>query len=380
MQSCVGAMFSHQSPEDKLIAHLQRAALDRAGWQDFLFALERHLGGAKASIHGVSARPEAPFLSVSGGFDPEFVQLYMTHYHRINPFMPLSAALSQGQARVSPMDLPDNALQRTEFYNDWLRPQDDLSIAVALKTRAIADRALVLSLNIRRRDGERQALKAQRLLTRLQPHLSHAFHVAETVSRLSLSGGTTVMGQGGLIMIGPAMLLIWADDGAMQHEGTVFRLAPPFSKLMFLNGAVQDWARAVAQRTDAAAAVTPSIQTADGWQFRVVTPGNGPHLPSPFFGGHQLSHPRILIVLSRDSTGVSLLTRLQSQFRLTRAEAEIAEAIAEGRSTTEIAAMRQASLHTVRNQIRSVLAKLGVRDRVGAAGVLAQMKAVPRVT
>ena len=42
---------------------------------------------------------------------------------------------------------------------DWLRPQDDLSLAVALKSRPYHDRTVVLSLNIRRRDGDQVALR-----------------------------------------------------------------------------------------------------------------------------------------------------------------------------------------------------------------------------
>lgn len=233
-------------PDDPLIAHLHRAALDPAGWQDFVLALERRMGGAKASIHGVSALSEVPFLAVAGSFDPAFERSYAAHFHRINPFMPLSAAIPHGRARVSPMDLPDDVLRRTEFYNDWLRPQEDLSLAVAVKSRPHRDRTVVLSLNIRRCDGDPMALRAQRLLDRLEPHLTHAFHVAEIVSTLSL-GDRQADGNdgdaGGLLMVDDKLSLIWADPGAMRQDGTVFRL-DPFRGLTFRDDAVQDWARA----------------------------------------------------------------------------------------------------------------------------------------
>lgn len=365
------AMPSSALPEDPLIAHLHRAALDRAGWQDFVLALEQRFGGAKASIHGAARPSDAPFLSVAGSFDPAFTQSYLAHYHRINPFMPLSAAIPQGRARVSPMDLPDEVLRRTEFYNDWLRPQEDLSIAVAVKSRPQGNRSLVLSLNIRRRDGDRAALRAQRLLDRLEPHLSHASQVAEIVSALSLHGGQAGAGDGGLMMVDDGLSLVWADAGATLQEGRVFRL-DPFNRLMFLDGAVQDWARAACRASGGAKPLARAVQGADGWQVRLVQPGDGPGLPSPFFGGHCFARPRILFVLSRPVEAPSRLSHLQSRFDLTPAEAEVAAAVAEGLSTAEIARTRQASLHTVRNQIRSVLAKMDARHRIDVARILAQ--------
>ncbi|WP_207102434.1 helix-turn-helix transcriptional regulator [Paracoccus shandongensis] len=358
-------------PEDPLIAHLHRAALDRGGWHDFVLALEQRFGGAKASIHGAAGSSDAPFLSVAGSFDPAFAQSYLAYYHRINPFMPLSAALPQGGARVSPMDLPEEALRRTEFYNDWLRPQDDLSIAVAVKSRSHGNRSLVLSLNIRRRDGDRAALRAQHLLDRLEPHLSHAFQVAEIVSALSLQSGQAGAGDGGLMMVDDGLSLVWADAGAALQEGRVFRL-DPFNRLMFLNGAVQDWARAACRTSGGAKPLARAVQAADGWQVRLVLPGDGPGLPSPFFGGHCFARPRILFVLSRLVEVPSRLLHLQSRFGLTPAEAEVAAAIAQGLTTAEIALARQASLHTVRNQIRSVLAKMDARHRIDVARILAQ--------
>lgn len=359
-------------PDDALIACLHRAALDPAGWLDFALELERRMGGAKASIHGVAQLQDAPFLSVAGSFDPASAQSYLAHFHRINPFMPLSAAIPNGRARVSPMDLPDDALRRTEFYNDWLRPQEDLAIAVALKSRSHAGRSLVVSLNIRRRDGDRAALRAQRLLDRLEPHLFHAFQVSEVVSALSL--GAEADG-GGLMMVDDALSLIWADKGVLSQEGAVFRL-DPFRRVVFRDGTARDWARAVCGGGSRAASLAPDIRAADGWHVRLTRPRGGA-FPSLFFGGHPLARPRVLFLLSRPRPERSAQMLLQSRFGLTAAEAGIAEAVAQGRTTAEIAAARQVSLHTVRNQVRAVLDKTGARHRVDVARILARLRDAP---
>lgn len=52
---------------------------------------------------------------------------------------------------------------------------------------------------------------------------------------------------------------------------------------------------------------------------------------------------------------------LLAQFGLTRSEAEVAVALNAGHMIAEIAAFRAVSVHTVRNQVKSVLSKTSSR-------------------
>jgi DNA-binding CsgD family transcriptional regulator len=376
-----------QQPEDALISHLQQGSLDPVGWQNFVLELERNCGGAKASLHGVSDTLPNPILAVAGSFAPDFSASYLAHYHRLNPFMALSASLPQAKVRISPTDLPDAALRQTEFYQDWLRPQEDLALAVAVRTRPHENRSVVLSLNLRRRDGFEAALRAQQVLARLEPHLTHAFRVAEIVSALKI-GGTVVpqlrQGKeetsartGGLVMLDDRLTLVWAEAGALQQEGSVFQL-DPFQRVRFRDGAVQNWVRTMVRATGrgerAAFPLIPSpplsLSMKSGWQIGLVGAADGLALSSPFFGRHGLARPRTLFLLSLPRTSSIPTAALQARFGLTNAEAQIAFAIAQGLTTAEMAERRQVSLHTVRNQVRTVLTKMEARHRIDVARIL----------
>lgn len=65
-------------------------------------------------------------------------------------------------------------------------------------------------------------------------------------------------------------------------------------------------------------------------------------------GGQKASRPRALEIV-------------QTAFGLTRSEAAVALALAEGHSPEEVAEARTASLSTVRTQVRSIHFKVGVR-------------------
>lgn len=366
-------MPRRQAPEDHLINCLHRAALDRVGWQHFVSALELEFNGAKASIHGAMGPRKSPFLSVSGSFDPDFALSYLAHYQHINPFMPLSAAIPEGQVRMSPSDITQEKLRSTEFYNDWLRPQEDLSFAVALKSNPHQGRTVVLSLNIRQQDCDKFAVRAQQVLERLEPHVSHAFQVAETISTLSARSRNfdgSNSWAGGMLMLDEKLSLLWAEPEAISHDGEVFRVNA-LNRVTFCDSAVQHWATAVSRSHGKAAGLHYSVQGTGGWRIRFVK-GMEEHiyLPSPFFGGCQFSKAGNLFLLSKQIQAAPLQKVLQARFGLTSTEVKIAEAISSGQSTEEIAAARQVSRHTVRNQVRSVLDKMDARHRIDVTRIL----------
>lgn len=70
------------------------------------------------------------------------------------------------------------------------------------------------------------------------------------------------------------------------------------------------------------------------------------------------------------------IAELQALDRLTPQEAQTLEALMQGETAAQIATRTSRSLHTVRSQIKAVLAKLGVRSQT-AATALAERSGVP---
>ena len=54
---------------------------------------------------------------------------------------------------------------------------------------------------------------------------------------------------------------------------------------------------------------------------------------------------------------------------LTRREREVLERLAEGRATEEVAALLHVSPHTVRSRVKTLLRKLGARNREHAVAI-----------
>lgn len=88
-------------------------------------------------------------------------------------------------------------------------------------------------------------------------------------------------------------------------------------------------------------------------------------------------HASAILVLTKASTAPTRATPLlQALFDLTPAEAVVAARVAAGRTVDDIARDDAKSVETVRNQLKSVLAKTGCRRQVDLARLLAQLMPV----
>lgn len=85
-------------------------------------------------------------------------------------------------------------------------------------------------------------------------------------------------------------------------------------------------------------------------------------------------HPQVLVIShGRDGTDARRRVLLQGTFKLTEAETHVALLVAKGNRAEDIASSRNVAVGTVRAQIKSVLAKLGVRRQVELVAKLAQL-------
>ncbi|MGK9232144.1 LuxR C-terminal-related transcriptional regulator [Inquilinus limosus] len=113
-------------PDDRAIAELVGQAYDAAlGDEDWAVVLRRILallGGEAAALHPTGA-PMQTDIAVRVGCDPAYIPLYNAHYHRTWPILPMVQRLEAQPVFVDRMLVPQTEFIRTEFYNDYARPQ-----------------------------------------------------------------------------------------------------------------------------------------------------------------------------------------------------------------------------------------------------------------
>lgn len=119
-----------ESDLDMLIDSIHDAGFGLREWDDVLPEVAKRIGAKHVNL-----RASAPLSGWSlddwNGIDPEFVRSYLDHYVNLDPVVPFALSWQPGTLLTDSMIVPQSALDRSEFYQDWVRPQGMYGIAVA---------------------------------------------------------------------------------------------------------------------------------------------------------------------------------------------------------------------------------------------------------
>ena len=126
-------------------------------------------------------------VAASVDFDPKFARLYEEYFASRNAWAAkLGTKLRTGSVVTSQELLPDRDLIRTEYYNDFLRPQDArhlLGSMPVVQAHSFAQVSMV-------RPGRMGAFSEREtsLMRQLMPHLQRAIRMHQRFSRLEEQG------------------------------------------------------------------------------------------------------------------------------------------------------------------------------------------------
>ncbi len=105
-----------------LVDGVYEASLDRGRWGPVLDRLSGLYDG-KAILFQQDAERGGSDVVEFRGFDPGHVRSYVEHYAALNPCLSRRVRLPAGAVATDAMLVEREAAERSEFYNDWLRPQ-----------------------------------------------------------------------------------------------------------------------------------------------------------------------------------------------------------------------------------------------------------------
>jgi hypothetical protein len=118
--------------EDRLheiIGLIYEAAIDPDRWSTVMERVSQSLNAAAVTLlmhdfstSGVADGPPGVVVRTVG-FEPAYVASYIEHYAGTNVWVRNEETLAEGVAVTSEMLYPQADLGSTEFYGDWLRPQ-----------------------------------------------------------------------------------------------------------------------------------------------------------------------------------------------------------------------------------------------------------------
>jgi DNA-binding CsgD family transcriptional regulator len=362
----VGAAFMNEGDYAGFLDRLYGAAIERAEWPGVIARFADLVGGAKAWLPSLD-------LSSGGGqgvlarLDPRDQDAYFEYYYTTNPFVRLGPA-----ELASPWPLwittdEDRFIReefvRTEYYNDFLRPQD---IGSVLIVRLGRHGVMQSTVNITRPVGQGQFSRAGvEMANRLHTDMVRAFNLSHRFADLKdFNAGLAET----LDHSRHAVLLLDAF-GRIRHANAAAEalLAEP-DGLCAAAGRLTAAAAADARRLEGliARAACPDSSSREAGSMGLKTPSRRQPLSlivSPLRSERSIG-PRaasVLVCVADLEAGLSLPERqLRELFGLTPAETRLALELLKGADLRESALALGTSPTTVRNQLAAIFAKTDV--------------------
>jgi DNA-binding CsgD family transcriptional regulator len=354
-----------------LIDEVYDAALDEGRWAAIAPGIAKAFGSTSTNLQIQRVGDSSRILSMTENVKSRFEE-YRDHYWHTDIWVERAIA-RVGVSKVgSSADMvTDREFEETEFYRDWCRHLDVFYVVGAVFPTGRGELG-VLGVHRPRASGTYESHEKY-LVSRFLPHLQRALrvrdHLAQSevqrqISELALDRSET------------ATLLLSSDSRIIYSNPKAEELLMDGRAIRSKNGRLTAAGRLESEQLSALIREA-SMRSNLGPQLDGILSlrrmGQQPLslLVAPFrlrWGGQ--GAPAAIVFIRDPGRVITAVAAIRALFHLTPTEAVIAEALANGKTIVEIAAMQRASQQTVRKQVKSILAKTGTRRQTDCVAVI----------
>lgn len=340
------------------------AAVDPSRWAEALRRLSGPMGGGGCLVthDPLIAAGNVPVFS---NWDPDNVALYNAHYASRNAWLARIATRPVGKAEPAEFFLSRSDLLKTEWYNDFLRPNKIVSgmgVTVMRDSSRFVSAAVLLP-----RCSDAAHASYVELLQRITPHIERAIKVNRQLAAADFRWSTAEECFGklkvGVVVVGADLRILYANEEAnrifRQGDGLAVnrerRLAAGADadnrrlrrifELIFGNGLPE---------LEGESGVM-SVQRRSGLRSYGLLVSRF-HPPMEVFAQ---SGPMGLLFISDVASQRPSVERLAEAFGLTPMEGRLLHVLLDGQSLVESAIRIGISINTAKTQLKSLFEKMG---------------------
>jgi DNA-binding CsgD family transcriptional regulator/PAS domain-containing protein len=356
-------------PTESLLLPLYKTIGDPNGWRGFLDSLSHAYGGSLSCITSYDFANRTGILDASSGADREFETSYVHRYARLNPWMAVLERLPVGLATLSDNILPYADLQRTEFYNDWLRPQQvggGVGGFVERNGRRVVAATILMPRPVLDQDPGG--------LSRLEILMPHILWVSQLHRQFAALEARATAAEGAIDRLATAMLLLNASGQIVYLNALAERIVAAGDGLRVRHGKLE--AASVAedetmrQLIDAARRAVPGLDSRPGGVMSITRRSGRQSfelLAAPISGTMvRLGFTGSLVAVfirepeARYNSPALCLSQL---YGLTAAESRLMQALLAGDTLDEAGARFAVTRETVRTQLKAIFQKTGTASQ-----------------
>lgn len=357
----------------RLIGKVYEAALDKNKWSDFFEDFAKRQNSHAGLIwsndftdRSVDVGQGDSSFSVSHGFSASALQSFADYYASRNVWLEDSRLHSEGAIVTGEMLYAQSRLTKTEYWTDWLRPQNISRTAAAIVQKR-DERSVNITL-ARSEEAGAYTPEELHLFKVLMPHFQAALEMHRRLHRVEALAKTAV---GVLDALPFGVVLLNADNRILHVSSKALSLANRSRCVNFMEGqriqcTRQSDADQVARLVLGASRTGRALRGHAGGVLRMLG-RDGVSLqlvvvPLPSWSGPFGMEAASAVFINDEQASAtgSFGELLRAVYTLTPTEALLTEALVNGQTIQSYAELRHVSMATARTQMRSVMAKVGV--------------------
>lgn len=171
-------------------AAIDAAALGSGGWDEVPAALSRAFPGSFGGLWNMNFAESRLNFQSWANVDPAFARSYSEHFAYVNPWSAYWTKAQSGLVALSEEVSPARLFAKTEFYNDWLRPQRDAEAAAGLKLVGNRGEAILFVMHFPLHLSEEYGRAAAQVLRQVRSGLERSISLAGAI-QARIEGATT---------------------------------------------------------------------------------------------------------------------------------------------------------------------------------------------
>ncbi|MYM66078.1 helix-turn-helix transcriptional regulator [Pseudoduganella sp. FT55W] len=359
----------------QFVAKIYDSALNPGQWEVFLVELAQRLNSHGSVIwandferkQGEIALPGDAFF-VNHGFDPAALESFTAYYSEHNIWLQDESLHNEGEVVVSSQLFPDSQVKKTEYWGDWLRPQEIFYSAAAVVEKR-NNRSVNVTLVRSERAGPYTPAELA-VLRELMPHFQSAIALHRRLHQLKVisESATEALERMfcGVILLDAQGRVVHATRRALAMlENSLLLTCIPHRRLSCLRSADDARLQKILHRACGIGSGNMEQANADGSMRIPRADGSFLQLlvtPLPSWSSPFGQNGAVAVFLTDSAEAQRSLGGALSRFyQLTEAEARLTEALVNGSTLQEYADKRQLSINTVRTQLKAACAKIGVK-------------------
>jgi DNA-binding CsgD family transcriptional regulator len=348
-----------------LIVDVYDAALEPSKWVDVLADAASFVGGPAASVYSKAVAHNSSEIYFQYGIDPDYEQLYVETYAKIDPLTYRQLAADVGDIISTENYMSHDEFKQTRFYKEWAYPQrlvDGATTVLQKMPTAVA----MFTVFRHQRDG----LVNDEMRERMQliaPHIRRAILIGRQLDQTQSQAIAVTDALDGL----SASVFLVDASGRLVHANTAARALLSVGDVLSAANS-----RLLARDPAVNALLRDAFVAADGASLPITTRAGDTYVAHvlPLTSGRRRrgsAATAALFISKVDFATRSSAELIARRYKLTSTELRVLLAIVDVGGVPDVADTLGVSTTTVKTHLERIYQKTGLNRQAGLARLIA---------